>query len=600
MNVNDFARRYLGQFNQKGNEIIPRYCPFCNGGQHRDKYSFALNIDKLTYNCKRGTCNKSGTFKELCSEFGENADIEINNLEFFRSKKEYKKPKTELKPIGNKAFEYLKLRGISEETINYLKVSSDDKGNIVFPFYDENQSLVFLKFRPSKKVGKGELKSWREEGGKPVLWCMDICDTKLKYLIITEGEIDTMSCYEAGLKNCVSIPSGCEDFSWIETCWSWLQQFEIITLFGDSDDAGIKMVKALINKLSDFRIKVVSNKYKDANELLYKEGKEEVKKVVELAKEIPVQGLIQLADIEPENPQSRVIARSPWNTLDKITGGSPMGCISIWSGKRGNGKSTAVGQMLIDAIENGFKVCAYSGELKNERFKYWIDLQIAGSDNIESYFDSFKMEEKYFVNKEKRKIIEEWYRDKFWIYDSSIIDGIKEETTNILKLFEYAAKRYDCKIFLIDNLMTAREHYFKNEKDFYRAQGDFIRNIKAFAKKHDTHVHIVAHPKKTNNVNELDNDDVSGTTEITDLADFTYYVSKCEDTQRPEINTIIKVGKNREDGTTGQIGLSYCKKSRRLYLCNEKSNSKVYSWEKMYNTKKLSLTSHGELEECPF
>lgn len=33
----DFAGRYLGDFKQHGNEIIPTYCPFCHGGTHRDK-----------------------------------------------------------------------------------------------------------------------------------------------------------------------------------------------------------------------------------------------------------------------------------------------------------------------------------------------------------------------------------------------------------------------------------------------------------------------------------------------------------------------------------------------------------------------------------
>ena len=40
----EFARAYLGDFKLKGQEIVPRYCPYCRGGQHGDKETFALNI----------------------------------------------------------------------------------------------------------------------------------------------------------------------------------------------------------------------------------------------------------------------------------------------------------------------------------------------------------------------------------------------------------------------------------------------------------------------------------------------------------------------------------------------------------------------------
>ena len=40
----EFARVYLRDFKLKGQEIVPRYCPYCRGGQHGDKETFALNI----------------------------------------------------------------------------------------------------------------------------------------------------------------------------------------------------------------------------------------------------------------------------------------------------------------------------------------------------------------------------------------------------------------------------------------------------------------------------------------------------------------------------------------------------------------------------
>jgi len=37
--------------------------------------------------------------------------------------------------------------------------------------------------------------------------------------------------------------------------------------------------------------------------------------------------------------------------------------LSVWTGGSGDGKSTFLGQELLTAINHGFNVCAYSGEL---------------------------------------------------------------------------------------------------------------------------------------------------------------------------------------------------------------------------------------------
>ena len=41
-----------------------------------------------------------------------------------------------------------------------------------------------------------------------------------------------------------------------------------------------------------------------------------------------------------------------------------------------------MGQFLLAAIEQGYSVCAYSGELTKEKFQEWINLQAAGSEYI--------------------------------------------------------------------------------------------------------------------------------------------------------------------------------------------------------------------------
>lgn len=49
MNVHDFVRKHIGQYKVKGNELRATLCPYCKGGAHGDKDTFALNITKLLY-----------------------------------------------------------------------------------------------------------------------------------------------------------------------------------------------------------------------------------------------------------------------------------------------------------------------------------------------------------------------------------------------------------------------------------------------------------------------------------------------------------------------------------------------------------------------
>ena len=64
----EYANMYLGEFKVVGDEIKPLYCPFCGGGNHQDRYTFALNMENHTFNCMRGSCGVKGHFSELCRE----------------------------------------------------------------------------------------------------------------------------------------------------------------------------------------------------------------------------------------------------------------------------------------------------------------------------------------------------------------------------------------------------------------------------------------------------------------------------------------------------------------------------------------------------
>ena len=59
------------------------------------------------------------------------------------------------------------------QNINF-KIGSDADGNIVFPFYRDNE-LVFVKYRAPRKPQGKERKEWQAPGTRPILFGMDLC-----------------------------------------------------------------------------------------------------------------------------------------------------------------------------------------------------------------------------------------------------------------------------------------------------------------------------------------------------------------------------------------------------------------------------------------
>lgn len=574
MTAIEFAKKHLPQYKTLGDEIIAMYCPFCNGGTHKDKYTFAINSEKGIYNCKRGKCGVTGTLFRLLKEFGE-IEHELQ---------QYKKPQTQLKPATKQSVAYLCSRGISIETQRKYKIATDASGNIIFPFFDENRNFVFSKFRPAREIKAGEQKCWREKGTKPILFGMNICVVD-KPLVICEGEIDCLSIAEAGVPNAVSVPSGTNDFSWLDCCWEWIEQYKKIIIWADNDIAGKEMQKKLIAKLGEWRCYIVSCMYKDANEALQKKGKEYVAECVRNATEVQISGLLRVSDVQEFDYSNAETVRSGFKYLDEATNGFMMGLVSVWTGRNGAGKSTLICQTLIEAIEQGFGVCAFSGELPASLFRYWAELQIVGVNNISKKYSETKCKEVQYVDNATSTLIRQWYRDKFFLYDS-LQQGNKDE--DILKVFEYAARRHDCKIFLVDNLMMTR--FTDDDTDFYRRQGYFVGKVVELAHKFNVHVHVVAHPAKR--IGDLKRGDTRGSGEIEDRADNVFCVSRLTEEEKQDhsnplngCDTSIEIWKNRFFGEMPEIGLNFDSVSKRFYNTID-DLQKSYSWE--------------YLRDCPF
>lgn len=166
-----FADRRLAPYSIRGDELIPELCPVCHGGDSGDKHTFALNLMEGVYVCKRGSCGARGRYEELAARFGEKASF---SRAFSKAPRQYVLPDIELGALTAEIVAYFERRKISRATLDAFQIGSDIDGNIVFPFYRDNE-LVYVKYRAPRKPQGKERKEWQAPGARPILFGMDLC-----------------------------------------------------------------------------------------------------------------------------------------------------------------------------------------------------------------------------------------------------------------------------------------------------------------------------------------------------------------------------------------------------------------------------------------
>lgn len=578
-----FANAHGYETHEKGNELFFKYCPYCQGGGH-DKETFSVNLETGAFKCFRASCNKHGHFVELARDFG-------YPLEQDGVKRKYRRLKQVSIETKDEAVSYMKSRGIGEEVTKRYKLTvQNEKPNIlVFPFFDENGVMVSAKYRKTDFVkGVDKSKEWFEKETKPILFGMMQCKD-FKRLIITEGQIDSLTVAECGFDNAVSVPTGAKGLTWINNCYDWVSQFEEIVVFGDCEKNKITLADDIVSRFPLKIIKVVRQAdylgEKDANDILRKYGRDAVRCCIENAEIKPVRAVKPLASVKKADLSGMERIKTGIYDIDKTIGGMYLGQLILITGKRGEGKSTLASQIFANAIDQGYSAFAYSGELPDYHFKNWLDLQISGSHNIQERQNEYG-ETDYWLSDKTVEIINDWYAEKAYIFDNNVmldelaVDGRKNESgeeITLLGAMQQAVCRYGIKFVLLDNLMTALD--VEPTSDLYRAQSEFVKKVKSIAVRLNIVVVLIAHPKKEQDGKELDNDSVSGSSDITNAVDVVMTYSGNNGEDKETYQSLIGITKNRLTGRKllkdNRVKVRYSEKSKRI-VCDNDNPNKIY------------------------
>jgi len=594
-----FAQEQGLGMKRRGNELNLSSCPYCRQ-MTNDKYTFSINLVTGQFKCLRASCGAHGNMLTLAKDFGFSLGRDTD--EYFNPQRKYRDISRYPRPISRTpAVEYMESRGISKAiTEKYgLTTSKDDEHVLMFPFFDEDGTLQFVKYRKTNfDKTKDKNKEWCERDCKPILFGMDQCDPQAGPIVLTEGQIDSLSVAEAGIPNAVSVPTGAKGFTWVPYCWDFLSRFDTLIVFGDHENGHITLLDEMRARFHGTVLHVREEDYlgcKDANEILKTHGKNAIREAV--ANAVPVKNprIKSLADVKRRDMSQMETVGSSIAALDQITGGFYPGSVVLLTGERGKGKSTLASQFVLEAIQEGYSVFCYSGELQDWFFQDWLDRQCAGPEHI----NAKKTERKfmnYLVNGDVIWDIHLWYKDRCFIYDNAILEE-EEEDQKLIDVMETAIKQYGCRVLMIDNLMTAMDENVGS--DIYLQQTSFMKKLAAMAKKFNVLVLLIAHPRKGNGY-DFDNDDVSGSSNITNLVDVVIRYDEPNHKTDQEGDRVLQIYKNRLTGKIDRNGIPlwFNEASKRI---SERPDD--FSWKYGWETKDSNMPDgfkSASDDEIPF
>lgn len=571
---------------RKGDELVFKYCPVCRGGAHRDKETFAINLKKFAYKCLRASCGAQGHFVELCRDM--EYPLETDTPTVYRKLAQPKGPAE----MRDSSLGFLEKRGISRETAQKYDVTArkDDPKILCFPFYDENGQMVTIKYRNMMfRKGRDKSKEWFEKDTMPILFGMKQCEG-FDRLIITEGQLDALSVIEAGIPNAVSVPNGCGSFTWMTPCAEWLGRFAEVIVFGDWEHGKMTLLDTLRERLT-CRVKAVRKQdylgEKDANDILTKYGPQAVRKAIEMAEEPKISNVKDLSTVRSIDLNKLERVKTGIWDIDRDAAGLVMGNVVILTGERGQGKSTLLSQILCSVLDqkdpdgHPYTVFVYSGELTDQFFKRWLDFQLAGPANVEETLNEYG-EKEYAIPADTVERISQWYKGRIFIYDNAVDPEEGANFTDVLvRTIEQVIRQYGARVIAVDNLMTALES-ITNQNDLYLGQSQFVGRLKRLAMKYNVCIIVVAHPRKSTyqqKKRELDNDDVSGSADVTNKADLVITCSR--DKEMDGLN-YVQITKNRLLGRhrmgKNAIRLLYSENCKRMSI-DKKAGEVRYGWE---------------------
>lgn len=467
-------------------------------------------------------------------------------------------------------------RGIRDDTYKAFGVrhAFNEEGDVIEQYYPCTQDgqLVGYKIRevPKDFYSKGRT------GADVELFMAFKFNRGGKYLVITEGEVDSLSAYQMlndynKGKNSpfetavVSATTGANSYKQIAANYNFIDSFENIILSYDNDPAGQEAIEKLIKVLPKGKIKIMNMRYKDANEYLTKNKVSEFVSDFFSAKPyvpIDIMGSGDLYDCILQQAKVPKVPFPPFmSKLNEMTGQIPLGHIINIAAGTGLGKTSFINEMVYYWVFNSpHKIGIVSMELSAGQYGESLlsrhigrKLALIKDDDQRINFVASDRIREQAMNLFK----EDNGNHRFYLLDNR--DGSVEELQDTIEEMVISC---GCKIVVLDPLQDVLDGLSNDE------QAVFMKWAKGLIKSHGCTLIFINHIRKSSTPGGSSQggnyveEEIQGSSTIIKSASFNILLSRDKYNEDPIIRNTTKVmlSKNRITGETGPAGEVYYEK----------------------------------------
>ena len=434
--------------------------------------------------------------------------------------------------------EPLPKRGLSEETCRKYRVHRDGK-LLYFHYFGKDGSCSGAKVRTIDKT-------FRWEGSNPdgQLFGQQLFPNTGKRVVITEGELDALSCYQAYPGNwpMVSVPDGAQSAKRsIQRQLEWLQGYEEIILFFDNDAAGRQAAKDAAGVLPPGKVKIAClHGFKDASDALQAGQAQAIKEAIWNASSYRPDGIVEAKSLLEQilKPNEEGLYEYPFKGLNSKLHGIRLGELVTITAGSGIGKSSFCRELATHLLAAGERVGYLALEESNRRTALGLMSVAEGKA--------------FHMGDHDRKVLNEAYDRTLKNWPLYLFDGFGSFDPDVIyNRVEYLAQGLDVRVVILDHLSILLSGLDGDER---RVIDQTMTRLRSLVERTGISLFLVSHLRRASgdqnheegarvNLGQL-----RGSHSIAQLSDA---VIALERNQQTGSQTTVRILKNRYSGEVG-------------------------------------------------
>ena len=432
----------------------------------------------------------------------------------------------------------LQKRRISEAVCQFFKIYRDE-AYLRFPYFDGSGRLKGFKVKTKNKDFKYEGET------TDTLFGQHLFPNSGKRIVITEGELDAASCYQA-MENwpMVSLPHGAASAKKdIQKQIPFLQGYQEIILFFDKDEAGLRATEQVATLLPQGTVKIahLADPYKDASDALQNDDPDAIRRAIWDAKPYQPDGIVDGKSLlelvtTPTPPCDHTYTLEG---LQQKTHGIRYGELTTITAGTGQGKSTFCRQLATDLLESGERVGYIALEESNRRTA--LGLMSVGVGQA------------LHLGEHEKEVLQLAYDTTISNWNLYLYDHFGSLSPDIIyNRIEYMALGLDIKIIFLDHLSILLSGLDGDER---RMIDTTMTKLRSLVERTGISLFLVSHLRRTQtDKDHTDGAKVSlgqlrGSQAISQLSDTVLALER--DQQAENDVSTLRVLKNRYSGETG-------------------------------------------------